>query len=265
VSSPDSKAEELKQSFEDFRLWLDSEEGPAAAEAGTPEEAAEEASPEADDRARWKRIGRDVYHRKLLVLIAAKALDANGVPRPLRHAATDVLVEKAQFELTERASQMNRYGAWAYGTALALLIGGVVWLYVHAGGKPDKDLLNGYGVTLSIMRTSTAAAVLFAAIYFLVALARALLAEGALLLNRRHALRYLRLCVYLTDGDLRLADLRRMFNWNAEFATAFEKIDPERGAAGMPLNRIVEALGVIARVTPAVARRARRIVEPGSK
>lgn len=206
----------------------------------------------------WRTIGSDVYARKYVLIAARDALQASGVPNPLKHAATDVLVEKAQSELTERATYLNISGGLAYLVALGVLFYGAWVLDRHAATLVSAKDLNGMVLTLAIFRASTSAALVFAAIYYLIALARALMSEGTLLLNRRHALRYLRLCVYLSEGNITLPQLRQMVNWNAEFATAFGAIDAERVTSGSPLAKVVDALGLslktLAKLVPEVAK-----------
>lgn len=169
-----------QQAFNEFIAWLD---GPPTKVPG-----------------RWIGIGRDVYARKYLLLEASEALRVHGVPNPLKHAATDVLVEKAQRELTHRAVFLNIFGGLTYVVALLTLLFGAWELSTHGAALPPVGALDTRVLIFSIFRSSTSAALVFAAIYLLVAVAKALLREGSLLLNRRHALRYLRLCVYLTDG-----------------------------------------------------------------
>lgn len=206
---------------------------------------------------RWQAIGTEVYARKTLVLSAAAALKANDVPHSLRLAATDVLIEKAQLQLTERADQMNLGGALLYVMSVVLLAASGWMMYSVGGVLPKPADLSGYVLTLAILRTSTAAGLLFSGIYFMIALAKALLREGALLLNRRHALRYLRLCVYLTDGDVKLEQLKEMFNWNADFTTAFQDIDTDK--ASSPVNKMTEVFATALKgATEQAARMASR-------
>lgn len=227
-----------QQAFNEFIAWLD--------------------RPPTKVPKHWIGIGRDVYARKYLLLEASEALRVHGVQNPLKHAATDVLVEKAQRELTHRAVAVNIYGALTYVVALFTLLFGAWELSTHGAALPSPEALDTRVLIFSMFRSSTSAALVFAAIYLLVAVAKALLREGSLLLNRRHALRYLRLCVYLTDGSITLNQLRQMVNWNAEFATAFDAIDTDKAAGAAPLNKLVEAfnlaLRTVAKATPSRVR-----------
>ena len=75
--------------------------------------------------------------------------------------------------------------------------------------------------------------------YFLVSLSRALLHEGTVLYSRRHSLRFGRLFVYLMSDKMSREDLVAVFNWNAEFSTAFKDIQAEN-ITKMPLSKAFE-------------------------
>ena len=65
--------------------------------------------------------------------------------------------------------------------------------------------------------------------------------EGTVLFSRRHSLRFGRLFVYLMSDHMKREDLEAVFNWNAEFSTAFRDIRAE-GIAKSPLLKVIEAL-----------------------
>jgi hypothetical protein len=97
---------------------------------------------------------------------------------------------------------------------------------------------------LLVLKATTAGAIFGAAVYFAIALSRALLHEGTVLYSRRHALRFGRLYVYLTKGNVVFKDLEEAFKWNAEFTSAFKDITPEK-ASGHPAQRILEEIANI--------------------
>src|SRR5260370_25548133 len=63
-----------------------------------------------DRQKRWEEIGWEVFERKALLLAAAKDLQDNGCSNPVKLAAADVFVEKAQNFLTDRGTQLS---SWA--------------------------------------------------------------------------------------------------------------------------------------------------------
>jgi hypothetical protein len=67
----------------------------------------------------------------------------------------------------------------------------------------------------------------YALVKYFVALARSFFHEAATLLDRRHALRFGRLYVYLEPGDLTLSALAEAFDWNRQATSAFLDIRPE--------------------------------------
>ena len=94
-------------------------------------------------------------------------------------------------------------------------------------------------VSLWIVKSSTAGALIGAAAYFLITLSRALLHEATVLYARRHALRFGRLFVYLKNGDVDFEQLEDAFKWNTEFTTAFKDIQPDK-ISKTPLQKILE-------------------------
>jgi len=196
---------------------------------------------------KWKNIGKEVYARKTLLLSAAEDLENNGWQNSRRLAATDVFVEKAQRLLARRATLFIGLGLF---TALLAIIGLVLAAY-FVFNKTIADILEGEQIsnqiiTLIIFKSSSAGAFLIAAVYFLVSLSRALLHEGTTLFNRRHALRFGRLYVYLKEGKVNFKDMEEAFKWNAEFKTAFKDIQADK-ITKSPLQSAIETPGKIIR------------------
>src|SRR3989338_698250 len=93
----------------------------------------------------------------------------------------------------------------------------------------DKDTIDTTGsLIFMIIKGGAAAGLVIASAMFLMHLARALFHEATILFNRRHALRFGRLFIYLKEGEISLEDLEKAFKWNDEFSTAFKdiRIDP---------------------------------------
>lgn len=195
---------------------------------------------------RWKKIGAEIYARKSLMFAAAEDLKNYGVENHLSLAATDVFVEKAQKLLTRRALWNMSFGVLMSAMTFAMILYGSVWLYrldivsdILEYGKLDNLLF-----WLLLLKATTAGAIFGAAIYFSMALSRALLHEGTVLFSRRHALRFGRLYVYLTKGNIVFKDLEDAFKWNAEFTSAFKDIKPEK-ASGHPAQRVLQEVANI--------------------
>jgi hypothetical protein len=104
----------------------------------------------------------------------------------------------------------------------------------------DAKISNQY-MAVVILKATTAGGFFAGIIYFLVSLSMAFFHEGTVLFSRRHSLRFGRLFVYLMSDTMKREDLEAVFNWNAEFSTAFRDIRAE-GIAKSPLLKVIEAL-----------------------
>jgi hypothetical protein len=195
---------------------------------------------------RWEKIGWEVFERKALLIAAARDLQDNGLSNPMKLAATDVFVEKAQSFLTKRGLYLYCFGAFT--TVLAVVL--MAYAGNHLYSKPVSDILEvsdpGAHVTrsflaIALLKSITAGGFIAGIVYFLVSLSRAFFHEGTVLFNRRHSLRFGRLFVYLMSDRMTREDLEVVFNWNAEVATAFRDIHPEN-IAKSPLIKMVETL-----------------------
>ena len=97
-----------------------------------------------------------------------------------------------------------------------------------------------------VLKSSTVAAFMVGAIILLAQLSKAFLHEATVLYNRRHALRFGRLFVYLKKGDIELKDLQDAFKWNDEFSTAFKQMQMDN-LAKSPLMKLIEAPAEVAK------------------
>lgn len=86
---------------------------------------------------------------------------------------------------------------------------------------------SGIAFAFLLLRALSFGGFVLAAVYFLASLSRAFFHESTVLYNRRHALRFGRLAVYLEDGSPDRDILERIFRWNEEFSSAFKDIKPE--------------------------------------
>jgi hypothetical protein len=183
-------------------------------------------------RRKWKKIGWEVLERKALLLAAAKDLDNNNISVPVKLAATDIFVEKAQKILTTRGKWLYFFGTTTAALAAATLMA-TAWHIYHLNPlellqiDKSKDHVSAEYLTILILKSTTAGALIASVAYWLASLSRALLHEATVLYSRRHSLRFGRLFVYLMSDSMTREDLEKVFNWNAEFSTAFKDIQPE--------------------------------------
>ena len=151
---------------------------------------------------RFQRIQEELVDRYIILETANRRLDALNYKHVDRLAATDVFIEKAQQKLTVRARWFFAFGVLAsIGTVSALLFG--TW-YVgnYSLGAARAEVggtFDGSSITLLILRGTTVTAYILGAAYVCFNFAKALFHEGTNSLNRRHALRFGRLYVYLTE------------------------------------------------------------------
>jgi hypothetical protein len=193
----------------------------------------------------WEKMGWEVFQRKALLLAAAGDLRANDVPNALQLAATDIFVEKAQVFLDRRGKMMYWFGLGTSVLAVVTLVCAAIFIFrtdvkdlLHV--QTSSDRVSNQYLTLLIVKTTTASAFVGTLVFFLISLSRALLHEATVLYSRRHSLRFGRLFVYLKSNEMTRDDLVAVFNWNAEFSTAFKDIHPEN-ISKSPAAKITDA------------------------
>jgi hypothetical protein len=204
----------------------------------------------------WNGIRTELLSRYQILRDAAAAMQSlqdgpSGIGelpsgRTLDLAATDLFVEKAQKKLTDRADSFFRMGYLAAGFAVIILIctATVVWrrpINQVVGGYSPKDLTAAY-ITIILAKSTTFGALIASAVALLIYICRACLHEGTVCVNRRHAMRFGRLFIYLSKGTLDLKDLEKAFKWSDEFTTAFKDMNPDRVGPKSPFAAIATAL-----------------------
>lgn len=194
---------------------------------------------------RWRKIGWEVFERKALLLAAARDLEENDISDPMKLAATDIFVEKAQVFLTTRGRALYVFGVLTSVLAIGLLLG-AAWFAYGTETKKLLDVANSSDdvspayLTILILKSITASGFVVGVAYFFVSLSKALLHEATVLYSQRHSLRFGRLFVYLKSDTMTRDDLEVIFNWNTEFSTAFKDIKAE-DIMKSPLTRAIEA------------------------
>jgi hypothetical protein len=147
----------------------------------------------------WKPLDDDIDQRVSRLKTNSEALRGLGLDRAnsFQLAATDLFVEKAQTHLTLRAYKYSFAGIVFALTCLVIL--GVI---VYEAAKVDIAAYSTSWmlVILFALRSAGIAGFAGAAVYFCASLSRAFFHEATTLYNRRHALRFGRLFIYLKYG-----------------------------------------------------------------
>lgn len=216
-------------------------------------------------RKKWKKIGSEISYRKSLFfatkndledLIKLNHLEELKEDSPINNdaketaannfselqnksfelSATDVFVEKAQYVLSARA---NLYFGIACGITLITLLG-LIYFTIHLfrfdlfqidiNDNLYLAIKDNYTVSQLILilfiKLSIGTIVVIGA-FVLISIAKALFHESILLYNKRHALRFGRLYIYLKRGNVNFKELEDAFKWNSEFTSAFKDMKTE--------------------------------------
>jgi hypothetical protein len=138
-------------------------------------------------------------------------------------ASTDLFVEKAQIVLTRRSNNLM----WAGGVSVfvTFILLGLMTYGAHNQIKQDiTDISSSttpYPLIIRIFQTTAYSGFGIIAIRYLIALARSFFQEATNLRERRHALRFGRLYIYLTKGEADFEKLEEAFQWNKASSTSF--------------------------------------------
>lgn len=180
---------------------------------------------------------------KVLTKAAAdlKAVGTELTPSELfALASTDMFVEKAQLALTRRSDRLYRAGTISITATFGILISAAIFLFIQISRPIDSKISNNE-LILRVFQATALSAYVLVAVKYLVALARSFFHESSSLRERRHALRFGRMYVYLQKGRVSLEELQGAFQWNKESTTSFLDMNPGEIAETL-LHRIVEAL-----------------------
>ena len=157
--------------------------------------------------------------------------------------STDLFVEKAQLVLSRRAMALFIAGGLAVLCSVALLAASVYIIRYQLIAPVDPKLIDSNQVlALRIFQATALSAFILVGVKWLMALARNFFHEALSLHERRHALRFGRLYVYLVKGAVNEKRLEAAFQWNKESRTSFLDIKPELLADTL-LHKAVSALG----------------------
>ena len=142
----------------------------------------------------------------------------------MRMVATDLFVEKAQRFLTERSDQSFKFGHIASFAIVPILIIAVCLVYISIQHELLPKDINGYILFLRLVQASTLATFVLVAVYILYDFARAFYHEGTRLRERRHALRFGRLYVYLKKDKFDIKEFEEIVDWNRDTTTVFQQL-----------------------------------------
>jgi hypothetical protein len=189
----------------------------------------------------WKSLENELFQRHLLLRKLGAQLKKDGFDfHNTELAATDIFVEKAQVYLTWRARFLTFSGSLtAIMALLCFVVPSIILLTEPNTFPPIPNALNtnntlskeqyNYIFYLTVLRNSSIGGGFVAAAGLLIYICRSCFHEATILYNRRHALRFGRLFVYLRmSGDLfKLKELETAFKWTDEYSTAFKELKPE--------------------------------------
>jgi len=206
----------------------------------------------------WRKLERELDERFYLFNKLSQQIKDDDINQHhIEVAATDLFVEKAQVYLTWRARFLTFVGSFAAVIAVIIFLIPAIVLSFATDFNPsiyskvfiekydiksvkDKgvETISYKGLTknqftyifyLMLLRNSAIGGAFIAAAGFLVYISRSCFHEATILYNRRHALRFGRLFVYLkTAGNVFTIDeLETAFKWTDEYSTAFKELKPE--------------------------------------
>jgi len=158
-------------------------------------------------------------------------------------AATDLFVEKAQRVLTRRYHRLLAMGIIASIVTFGVLAFAVTVAFVQLRDPIDDNVLTSkYALVLRVFQATALAAFILVAVKLLISFSRSFFHEAITLVERRHALRFGRLYVYLRRGEVADSMLEEAFQWNKDARTSFLDIRPEAVAETL-LHKTLDVLG----------------------
>jgi hypothetical protein len=155
-------------------------------------------------------------------------------------ASTDLFVEKAQLVLTRRSDKLFLSGTLTIISTFLILLTAALFIAWQLKKPIDENVMRSVNaLILRVFQATALSAFALVAVKYLVALARSFFHEATSLRERRHALRFGRLYVYLKRGEVDVELLQEAFQWNKETRTSFLDMKPEVVAETL-LHKIVE-------------------------
>lgn len=156
---------------------------------------------------------------------------------PLQHTlgrylltSVDKFVDEAQDVLTARARVYFAFGAAAFFGVIATLH--VAFIFAKQALDDAKTMTGRlehptHHVALRIFAALAVAAAIFGVVKALVWFGRSFFHEATRLLDRRHALRFGRLYMYLRGEQFQFKEMQEAFQWHMESRTVFQDISAD--------------------------------------
>ncbi len=169
-------------------------------------------------------------------------------------ASVDKFVDEAQGILTIRAATYHVFGATSFVASLAVLhlAGLLAWDALH--DIPIAFLVGGANVThyliFRIFSSLAVAAAVYAVVKGLISYGASFFHEATRLLDRRHALRFGRLYMYLKQEKFSFEEMEGAFQWHRESQTVFQGISP----AQITDSSLNQALRTITQTAEAITK-----------
>jgi|APMed6443717190_1056831.scaffolds.fasta_scaffold01412_2 hypothetical protein len=220
----------------------------------------------------WRKLEKELDERNILFNKLTQQIKDDGLNHHhVEVAATDLFVEKAQVYLTWRARFLTNMGFITAMVAVIIFLTPAIILITNKDFSPpdyakifikeydvkyvkdkSQEVTVYHGLTknqftyvfyLMLLRNSAIGGAFVASAGFLIYLSRSCFHEATILYNRRHALRFGRLFVYLkTAGNVFTIDeLEMAFKWTDEYSTAFKELKPESN----PSQSMIPGLSMI--------------------
>lgn len=158
-------------------------------------------------------------------------------------ASTDVFVEKAQRVLTRRSRSLYISGIISTSMTFFILGLSIYFIYLQvSAGIPETVIVSTQALIFRIFQSIALSAFVLVALKWLLTLSRSFFHEALSLLERRHALRYGRLFVYLKKGVVDDKMLIEAFQWNKETRTSFLDMRPEVISETL-FHKVIDVIG----------------------
>jgi hypothetical protein len=182
------------------------------------------------DATDWGALEEELKARYEVFGTIFKCVDQAGISDAItqRMAMIDIMVEKAQIDLTARGLNYYRRGVILLCTAVGLIFFAAIGAYAdhrmfaeNFDGNTARDV---FVLLSSVFSRALALGAVLALGYLFAANANSCFREATILFHRRYLLRLIRLMSYGHAGDVGLDDLRDIFGVDDVMNTGFDKI-----------------------------------------
>lgn len=211
----------------------------------------------------WQDIERELSARSQSMQLALRNAQSLGVKNPIELSIIDVTISKAQARLSRRAFWFMIIGLICWMFALSSAWKSLEFLKTNdipnflstlkpVYGSKGINIIDGYTLSMWVIRGATLGAAYLSTILIPGWLGIAFFHEATTLYNRRHAVRFGRLYLYLKCANAQdvsaidLGDLDKLVGWNIQTPSAFRDIDflklPKNGYSPELLAQIIDSI-----------------------